>query len=142
MVRVIAADRVKELVSPALAMAAAREALIAAAGESISYPVSLFPIDGSGKRISVKSAVFEAIPGIKIGTLWPLNPGAGLPSHGSSILLFDPENGCLRVVVEAGSVNALRTAAADAVATAALARPDASTLCIKSANCAQLLKLA
>ena len=50
------------------------------------------------------------------------------------ILLFDQETGRIAAAVEAGIVNAHRTAAADAVAADALARPEAATLAIFGAG--------
>ncbi|XER99938.1 hypothetical protein HEP87_57380 [Streptomyces sp. S1D4-11] len=65
---------------------------------------------------------------MKIGSYWPGNAHRGIPRHNSIVLLFDRTIGRIAATVEAGTVNAYRTAAADAVATDALARADASTL--------------
>src|SRR5262249_1985719 len=66
--------------------------------------------------------------GIKVITIFPGAVAQGLKSHQGVVLLFDPENGVPRAALEAGQITAVRTAAATAVATAALARPDARTL--------------
>lgn len=68
--------------------------------------------------------------GAKLLTLFPGNHGTGVPSHQGLVVLFGPENGAPLAVVDAGPVTAIRTAAASAVATRLLARPDASTLAI------------
>jgi ornithine cyclodeaminase len=52
------------------------------------------------------------------------------PSHQGVIVLFDPHSGAPVCIADAGEITAIRTAAASAVATAALARPDASRLAI------------
>jgi ornithine cyclodeaminase len=46
------------------------------------------------------------------------------------VVLFEPETGAPVSMVHAGAITAIRTAAASAVATAALARPDACRLAI------------
>ncbi len=68
--------------------------------------------------------------GTKIITIFPDNAKLGLSSHVGLVLLFDSEIGFPLAVMDAGEVTAIRTAAASAVATRALARPDASHLAI------------
>jgi ornithine cyclodeaminase/alanine dehydrogenase-like protein (mu-crystallin family) len=46
------------------------------------------------------------------------------------VVLFDPDTGAISGLADAGEITAIRTAAASAVATDALARPDASRLAI------------
>jgi len=54
----------------------------------------------------------------------------GLAAHGSTVLLLDDATGFPVAVVAATHLTALRTAAVDAVAVDALARPDASRLVV------------
>jgi ornithine cyclodeaminase len=68
--------------------------------------------------------------GTKIITIFPDNAKLGLSSHVGLVLLFDSEIGFPLAVMDAGEVTAIRTAAASAVATRALARHDASHLAI------------
>ena len=68
--------------------------------------------------------------GAKIVSVYPENFAAGRQSHQGVIVLFEPESGAPVCVVHAGEVTAIRTAAASAVATDALARPEASQLAI------------
>jgi len=68
--------------------------------------------------------------GTKIITIFPDNAKLGLSSHVGLVLLFDSEIGFPLAVMDAGEVTAIRTAAASAVATRALARQDASHLAI------------
>jgi ornithine cyclodeaminase len=70
------------------------------------------------------------LTGVKVGSFWSGNPAIGLPRHNSTIVLLDQRTGRLRAVIEAGKVNAYRTAAADAVAADLLARKDARTLAV------------
>jgi ornithine cyclodeaminase len=68
--------------------------------------------------------------GAKIITVYPDNAKRGLPSHLGLVLLFDTEIGFPLAVMDAAEITAMRTAAASAVATRALARKDASHLAI------------
>ncbi|WP_413754884.1 ornithine cyclodeaminase family protein [Streptomyces sp. MMBL 11-3] len=68
--------------------------------------------------------------GVKIGTFWPDNPVQGLPRHHSTLLPFDQTIGRIAAVLEAGTANAYRTAATDALAVDLLARTDAATLAV------------
>ena len=66
--------------------------------------------------------------GLKCGSYWPDNHHAGLPAHGSTILLLDPATGFPACLVSAAYLNGFRTAAANAVAVSSLAREDANIL--------------
>lgn len=68
--------------------------------------------------------------GIKLVSLFPENPKHGLSSHSGLMLLFESEHGQPLAVIDAGYLTALRTAAATAVATRALARDNASKVAI------------
>ncbi len=60
----------------------------------------------------------------------PGNPARGLDAHQGGVLLHDGETGQLRALLNASPITAIRTAAVSAVATRALARPDARTVAI------------
>jgi ornithine cyclodeaminase/alanine dehydrogenase-like protein (mu-crystallin family) len=68
--------------------------------------------------------------GIKLLSLFPGNPAAGLSSHVGLYALYEAEHGRPLAIFEASALTALRTAAASVVATRALARRDAKTLLI------------
>jgi ornithine cyclodeaminase/alanine dehydrogenase-like protein (mu-crystallin family) len=68
--------------------------------------------------------------GAKVLTIFPDNAKRGLPSHVGLVLLFDTETGMPLAVMDAAEITAIRTAAASAVATRALARKEASSLAI------------
>ncbi|MEO8451428.1 MAG: ornithine cyclodeaminase family protein [Gemmatimonadota bacterium] len=68
--------------------------------------------------------------GIKIISVFPGNFGTELGAHQGFVLLFDPKNGSPRAVLDGREITAIRTAAATAVATDALARSDTTTLAI------------
>lgn len=68
--------------------------------------------------------------GTKVTSVFPDNRAAGYQSHQGVVLLFEPNNGCLRAIIHGGEVTARRTGAVSAAATDLLARKDASTLAI------------
>lgn len=68
--------------------------------------------------------------GAKLISVFPENFDKGLQSHQGVVAIFDPETGAPAAIVHAGEITAIRTAAASAVATDALARPDATRLAV------------
>ncbi len=68
--------------------------------------------------------------GAKLLGVFQGNSAKGRQSHQGLVILFDPETGEPVCIVHAGEVTAIRTAAASAVATDALARKDARSLAI------------
>jgi alanine dehydrogenase len=72
--------------------------------------------------------------GAKLLSLFPRNPDRGLSSHSGVMLVFDRETGLPKACLDASVLTALRTAAASAVATRLLARPDARRLAIIGAG--------
>lgn len=70
------------------------------------------------------------VAGVKVITVMPGNHAHGEESHQGLVLLFEQERGRPLAVLDAMAVTAIRTAAASAVATRALAREDAGDLAI------------
>jgi ornithine cyclodeaminase/alanine dehydrogenase-like protein (mu-crystallin family) len=64
----------------------------------------------------------------------PSNPSRGLDTHMGGVLLHDGETGELIAVLNASPITEIRTAAVSAVATRALARPDAQRVAILGAG--------
>ena len=60
----------------------------------------------------------------------PGNPARGLDAHQGAVLLHDGETGQLRALLNASAITEIRTAAVSAVATRALARPEARLVAI------------
>jgi ornithine cyclodeaminase len=109
-----------------------REAMIAfSTGRTRQLLRSILPL-AEGRMFGVMpGALGEHAPfGAKIVSVYPENFAAGRQAHQGVIVLFEPESGAPVCVVHAGEVTAIRTAAASAVATDALARPEASQLAI------------
>ncbi len=72
----------------------------------------------------------SGVVGAKVLTVVPDNFTRGEESHQGLVLLFDQATGRPLALMDAGAVTAIRTAAASAVATRALAREDAGDLAI------------
>jgi ornithine cyclodeaminase len=68
--------------------------------------------------------------GAKLISIFHENTARGMQSHQGVVVLFEPETGVAVCCVHAGEVTAIRTAAASAFATDALARKDARHLAI------------
>jgi ornithine cyclodeaminase len=64
----------------------------------------------------------------------PMNPARGLDTHMGAVLLHDGETGELLAIMNASPITEIRTAAVSAVATRALARPDAQRVAILGAG--------
>jgi ornithine cyclodeaminase len=68
--------------------------------------------------------------GVKVISVFPGNHGTELDSHQGAVMLFEAAHGRPLALIDASSITAIRTAAVSAVATNALARPDAGDLAI------------
>jgi ornithine cyclodeaminase len=92
---------------------------------------SVVPVGGNNRMGVMPGAISDpACFGVKLVSLFPNNPENGLSSHSGALVLFNAATGQASAMMDAGLITAMRTAAASAVATRALARPDASTLAI------------
>lgn len=72
----------------------------------------------------------DKILGLKATTVFPGNLGTRFESHQGAVLLFEAEHGSLLAAVDAGTITRIRTGAASAVATRALARQGSEVLAI------------
>ena len=128
---VLSEAQVKMIATPKLAFNAVREAFIAAhQGQGKLFPVVIAQGCDAGTTFSIKSGHLQdrRVSGLKVGSYWADNHQRGIPNHGTTTLLLDEETGIVRAVINAGYLNGLRTAAANAVATHSLARQNASVL--------------
>ena len=109
-----------------------RDAMIALSrGETKQLLRSIIPL-AHGRMFGIMPGAMgaNALFGAKLISVFPENFAKGMQSHQGLIVLFDAESGAPVCVVHAGEVTAIRTAAASAVATHALARPEAARLCL------------
>ncbi|HZD74566.1 MAG TPA: ornithine cyclodeaminase family protein [Actinomycetota bacterium] len=72
--------------------------------------------------------------GIKTVTIHPGNPARGLDTHQGTVTMFDRETGVPTAVLDAAAITEIRTGAVSAVATRALASPEARDLAIVGAG--------
>jgi ornithine cyclodeaminase/alanine dehydrogenase-like protein (mu-crystallin family) len=109
-----------------------REAMIAlSAGRTRQSPRGIIPLDG-GRMFGVMPGALEAPGpfGAKLVSVFPENFARGKPSHQGVVVLFDATSGKPVCIADAGQITEIRTAAASAVATDALARLDATRLAL------------
>jgi ornithine cyclodeaminase/alanine dehydrogenase-like protein (mu-crystallin family) len=109
-----------------------RDAMIAfSRGETRQLLRSIIPLS-EGRLFGVMPGAMgaHATFGAKLISVFPENFARGIQSHQGLVILFDPETGAPVCVLHAGEITAIRTAAASAVATDALARKDARRLTI------------
>ena len=107
-----------------------RDAMIAfSKGETKQLLRSILPLS-EGRLFGVMPGALRAHApfGAKLISVFQDNFARGIQSHQGLVLLFDPESGAPVCVLHAGEITAIRTAAASAVATDALARKDACRL--------------
>ncbi|RWM15568.1 MAG: ornithine cyclodeaminase family protein [Mesorhizobium sp.] len=86
----------------------------------------------AGSCLSLMYAALDDRPlfGAKVLSVFPDNFAHGLASHRGGVFLFDKNDGRPVALIDGGELTAWRTAAASAVATTALSRPDSSTLTV------------
>jgi len=130
--RVIDRDEVRTRLSYEVCIPLVRKAMIAfSRGETRQLLRSIIPL-GEGRAFGVMPGALgeRAVFGAKLVSVYPENFAKGRQSHQGVVVLFDGEHGRPVCVAHAGEITAIRTAAASAVATDALARPDATRLAI------------
>ncbi len=109
-----------------------REAMIAfSRGETRQLLRSIIAL-GKGRMFGIMPGAMgeHAVFGAKLISVFPDNFARGIQSHQGLVVLFDPESGAPVCAAHAGEITAIRTAAASAVATSALARKDACRLAL------------
>lgn len=115
----------------ALAYSAVYKAFVCVLEPSSSnFPILKAHGSDPQNKFGVKASSDQKLAGLKVGSYFPTNDEVGRPRHGSIILLFDQSKGVIEHIIEGGTLNCYRTAAANAVATDALARKDATTLAL------------
>jgi ornithine cyclodeaminase len=130
---VIDAAAVRELFPMAAAIEQTREALERYSAATVVQPLRTV-VKPSGAAGLMAAMPAWAGPdrgfGIKTVTVHPGNPARGLDTHQGTVTMFDLETGVPTAVLDAAAITEVRTGAASAVATQALAAPDARNLAI------------
>ncbi len=122
----------RSVVEELLDLDALLDALAAAHAELSAGKASLVPRVGAFSEAGVLGTMVGYTPsaglGCKLVTLFPENRDR--PTHQAAIALFDPATGTPVALMDGTYITAMRTAAAAALATRLLARPDARVLAI------------
>jgi len=129
--RVIGREEVARRLTYEVCIPLVRAAMIAfSEGETLQHLRSIIPLAG-GRAFGIMPGAMAASGapfGAKLISVYPDNFAKGRQSHQGVVVLFEPETGEPVCVAHAGEITAIRTAAASAVATDALAPPEASRL--------------
>lgn len=127
---ILSAQDVRDLLPMADCIGLMRQAMTALSeGRTHQMLRQIFPAPGG--VYGIMGGVMPGSYGSKlISVIHAAADGVQRPSHQGVVMLFDTATGEPAAVIEAGSVTAIRTAAASAMATDALARRDSSVLAI------------
>ena len=128
--RFIDREEVSRRLSYELCIPIVRQAMIALSkGQTKQLLRSIIPLS-EGRLFGIMPGAMGAHApfGAKLISVFHGNFARGIQSHQGLVILFDPESGAPVCVLDAGEITAIRTAAASAVATDALARKDARHL--------------
>lgn len=130
--RIHGPEAVRALLDMPGCIAAVRDAMRRFSAEALEQPLrSITPI-GEGRLFALMPGML-AVPdgfGTKVISVYADPERPQRAKHRGVVLLFDRETGELQCIADAGEITEIRTAAASAVATDALARLDAHSLAI------------
>lgn len=128
----ISASELRGLLPMQQAIDTVQAAMIAVSAGKANMPLrSIMEIDGTNRLGIMPGSMRDPdVYGIKLISLFPGNPAKGLSSHIGSMVIFDNDTGAVAAILDADALTAIRTAAASAAATRALAREDATRLAI------------
>lgn len=132
MIRFLDRDEVARRLTCETCIPLIRDAMIAfSRGETKQLLRSILPLS-EGRLFGIMPGALGAHApfGAKLISVFHGNFARGIQSHQGLVLLFDPDSGAPVCAVHAGEITAIRTAAASAVATDALARPDSHRLAL------------
>lgn len=134
---VLSEKEVRELIGiDELIEALARAHVAYSAGKAVMPVRLVVPLSQIRGRITSMPAYLdeEGALGIKVVTYFQENPRRGLPAILATIALYDTESGRLLALMDGTYITAIRTACASALATRALAKPEAKRLGILGAG--------
>ncbi|MEV8442175.1 ornithine cyclodeaminase family protein [Actinosynnema sp. NPDC051121] len=126
---------VRELLPMSAAIPVMREALRSFSAGRVHQPMRTMVPGYGGDVLAVMPAFVSfgggrGMFGLKAIAVKPGNPARGLDPHPGLVLVLDPDTAAPIAAVDGTSLTAIRTAAVSAVATDALARPDAGVLAL------------
>jgi alanine dehydrogenase len=103
-------------------------------GAAKSFPRHVLPMANGLLGLMGAEDLSSRLTGLKVVSVYPSNVTSGLNPHQGLVILFNPETGQVRGLVEGSSLTALRTAAVSAAAADVLAKKDASHLALIGAG--------
>ncbi|MCS7172162.1 MAG: ornithine cyclodeaminase family protein [Armatimonadetes bacterium] len=128
MLRVLSGEDLRRAVSMAEAIAAVREAFVALWKGQVHAPPRIHLSTPFGAALYMPGFAEGIGLGLKAVTVYPQNPGVGLPTLHAAVLLQDVSTGRPLALLEGATLTALRTGAATGVATELLARREPSVV--------------
>jgi alanine dehydrogenase len=132
-VLVLARAEVRRLLDLDLLLDALERAFVELSAGRASVPPRIAAQTNRG-LLAAMPGYADGVLEAKLVSVFPANHAVGLPSHQATIALFDEETGTPLALLDGTEITAVRTGAASAVATRALARPDARVLAILGAG--------
>jgi ornithine cyclodeaminase len=131
-IRFIGRDEVASRLTYEQCIPIVRDAMIALSRGETKQPLRSYIPLSEGRIFGVMPGALGAKApfGAKLISVFRENAMQGKQSHQGLVLLFDPNSGAPVCVVHGGEITAIRTAAASAVATDALALPGARRIAI------------
>ena len=134
-IRILRGPEIKALLPMDACIALMRRTMIAVSEGRARIPLrSVVPVTNGFMGVMPGALAEPDCFGLKLLSLFPGNPAAGLSSHLGLVLLFEPEHGRPVAMMDAAEITAIRTAAASGLATDLLARADAGDLAILGAG--------
>jgi ornithine cyclodeaminase/alanine dehydrogenase-like protein (mu-crystallin family) len=140
--RILTASDLEALLPPDVCIAAVESAMRATSRREVVLPLrTSTDVPGTTGRLILMPGVLAStesaspdtaahVFGVKVVAKYARPPGDPLGTHVGTVLLLDADRGCLLAMLEGGTLTALRTAAASALATRTLAREDAAVLAV------------
>ncbi|MES2033917.1 MAG: ornithine cyclodeaminase family protein [Pseudomonadota bacterium] len=128
--KIFDANAVRHGLSVAGLIPVMRETMIELSSGRVRQNLRSFIGLGEGRTFAIMPAAFggQGVFGAKLVSVFA--DGTGRKAHEGVVVLFDGETGAPFCVADAGEITALRTPAASAAATEALARADADVLAV------------
>jgi alanine dehydrogenase len=128
---ILSREQVQELLDMRAAIDAVESGLVEfSAGQAVMPVRVTTPVPAHGGVVLGMPAFLGQTNalGTKIVTVYKNNPARGLPTILAVVVVNDPETGKVEAIMDGGYLTAVRTAAASAVGTKYLARPESRTL--------------
>jgi ornithine cyclodeaminase len=131
--RVLNRGAVERALPLADCIAAVEQAMVATSAGEADLPLRMhLPIRGSKGKLVVMPGMLGPLRvfGLKIVSKFPRPAGDPHGSHVGMVIIFDADNGLPLAMLEGGVLTEIRTAAASALATRALSRPESKVLAV------------